>query len=110
MSEYKLTATEEPCAVIRYSDGAYIPPDMANSDYAGSGPFSNSYLKWKDAGGIPDPYVPPEPTVPEPSDAQVIAYDHENRLRTLEGQPPLTLGEFMAKKGASVPTPTKKRK
>jgi len=27
-----------------------------------------------------------------------IMFDHENRLRTIEGQPPLTLDEFMTTK------------
>ena len=41
------------------------------------------------------PYPPPGP--PQPTVEQTIAYDHENRLRTLEGQPPLTLKDFVAK-------------
>lgn len=52
MSEYQLTTSEEPCAVIRTEDGACIPPDPANRDYA-------EYTKWKDDGGVPDPYQPP---------------------------------------------------
>ena len=108
MAEYQLTASEEPCAVIRTVDGAHIPPDMLNMDYAGHGPEYNSYLMWKEAGGVPDPYVPPEPAAAQPSDAQVIAFDHENRLRTLEGQPPLTLEDFTTRK--VIPTAPKKRK
>lgn len=103
MADYQLTATEEPCAVIRHSDGAWIPPDMANSDYAGSGPLSNSYLKWKDAGGVPDPYVPPEPVPPAPTPGEEIAFDHENRLRVLEGVPPLTLEDFVSGKRPAAP-------
>ena len=57
MSDYQLTASEEPCAVIRTADGACIPPDPANRDYA-------EYQKWVEAGGVPDPYVPPEPVPP----------------------------------------------
>ena len=34
MADYQLTASEEPCAVIRTEDGACIPPDEANRDYA----------------------------------------------------------------------------
>ena len=63
MSDYQLTAAQEPCAVIRYSDGACIPPDMANRDYNGD-QFSPSYIQWKEAGGVPDPFVPPPPPQP----------------------------------------------
>jgi hypothetical protein len=36
-----------------------------------------------------------EPPPPAPED--VVLYDHENRIRAIEGQPPLTIGEFQAK-------------
>lgn len=39
---------------------------------------------------------------PEPSPTGSAVYDHENRLRALEGQPPLTLVEFMAGVKATV--------
>ena len=96
MTDYQLTATEEPCAVIRASDGACIPPDMANRDYNGDA-MSPGYIQWKEAGGVPDPYVEPEPVSPEPTEAQLIMYDHENRLREIEGEPPLDLADFIAK-------------
>jgi len=86
MAEYQLTAIES--TVIRTEDGACIPNDPANRDYA-------EYLKWLEDGGVPDPYVeppPPEPAPPTPE--QLILYDHENRLRTQEGQPPLDIKEF----------------
>ena len=101
MADYQLTATEEPCAVIRASDSTCIPPDMANRDYNGD-QFSPGYLQWVEGGGVPDPYVPPEPVPPEPTAEQEILFDHENRVRALEGQPPLTLGDFVDKmQGAS---------
>jgi hypothetical protein len=87
MSEYQLTAYEEPCVVIRTEDGASIPPDPANRDY-------EDYLWWKEDGGIPDPYIEPEPVPPEPSPEDQVLYNHENRLRSLEGQPPLSLADF----------------
>jgi hypothetical protein len=43
----------------------------------------------------PEPILPPPPA-PAPED--IVLYDHENRLRAIEGEPPLELGEFMAKK------------
>jgi hypothetical protein len=36
-----------------------------------------------------------------------VLYDHENRLRSLEGAPPLTIGEFLSK---ATPQPTAKQK
>jgi len=94
MSEYQLTASEEPCAVIREADGACIPPDMANTDYNCVDPFRPGYIQWKEAGGVPDPYVAPVPPEPVPTPEQTILFDHENRVRALEGQPPLDLAEF----------------
>jgi hypothetical protein len=96
MSDYQLTATDEPCTVIRHSDQASIPPDMANRDYNGDA-FSPGYLQWKEDGGVPDPYVPPDPVPPQAQPETTVLYDHENRLRAIEGQPPLTLGEFLTK-------------
>jgi len=87
MADYQLTATD---IVIRTADGACIPADPANRDYA-------EYLAWVEDGGVPDPYVEPEPVPPEATSGQTIAYDHENRIRTLEGQPPLSLADFVQK-------------
>jgi len=90
MAEYQLTALDEPCTVIRTDDGACIPPDPANADYA-------EYLQWVEDGGVPDAYVPPEPVPPTPTAEQEILFDHENRIRTFEGEPPLSLDEFTRK-------------
>ena len=98
MSEYQLTASEEPCAVIRKLDGACVPPDMANRDYNGDA-MSPGYVQWKEAGGVPDAYVPPEVVPPAPTQEQQILYDHENRLRSQEGKPPLTVEDFAKKMG-----------
>jgi hypothetical protein len=58
-----------------------------------------------DIGGsyVDGVYTPPEqpdqPVMPPigPSPQSTALYDHENRLRLLEGQPPLSLGDFIAK-------------
>jgi hypothetical protein len=93
MSDYQLTAAQEPCAVIlTEEDGTvwHIPPDPANRHYA-------EYLQWVEDGGVPDPYVPPEPAPPTPTPQDQILFDHENRIRAQEGQPPLELGDFVQK-------------
>jgi hypothetical protein len=90
MAEYQLTATD---VVIRTEDGACIPNDPANRDYA-------EYTQWLEDGGVPDPYVPPPDVPPQPSSGQTVLYEHENRIRALEGQPPLTLGDFLAEADA----------
>jgi hypothetical protein len=88
MAEYKLTKAEQPCAVIRTADSAGIPPDPANRDYA-------EYLAWIEGGGVPDPYVAPDPVPSPPTVEQQVLFDHENRIRAQEGAPPLTLNEFI---------------
>lgn len=88
MADYQLTAS--PDMVLRTADNASIPHDPANRDWV-------EYQDWLAAGGVPDPYVSPEPVPPTPSPEQQILFDHENRIRGIEGLPPLTLGEFLAK-------------
>jgi hypothetical protein len=103
MADYQLTAEQEPCIVIRTSDGACIPPDMANRDYNGD-QFSPGYVQWVEAGGVPDPYVEPEPVPPTPTTEQELLFEHENRILALEGQPPLSVGDFINKMQSEPPT------
>ena len=50
---YQLTTST---SIKRLSDGAFIPPDPANTDYA-------AYLAWVEAGNMPEPAPIPEPPV-----------------------------------------------
>ena len=53
------TLTAHPDTIIRDSDGAFIPADPANTDYA-------EYLAWLDAGNAPTLYAPPSSARPAP--------------------------------------------
>jgi hypothetical protein len=60
---YQLTATD---CILRLEDNAFIPPDEANTDYA-------AYLKWVEAGNMPEPapiVAPPTPLTPAEKLAQ----------------------------------------
>jgi hypothetical protein len=85
MAEYQLTATDN---VIRTADMASIPNDPANRD-------RQEYEQWLADGGVPDPYVEPEPVPPTLTTEQEVMFDHENRLRDLEGKAPMPKEEFL---------------
>jgi len=55
---YQLTTAD---CILRLADNAFIPPDPANTDYA-------AYLKWVEAGNMPEPMpivAPPAPLTTE---------------------------------------------
>jgi hypothetical protein len=54
--------------------------------------------------------VPPPTAPPEPAPETTVLYDHENRIRAMEGQPPLTVGEFLGKAMQPAPQANRKRK
>jgi len=87
MAEYQLTATD---SVTRTVDSASIPNDPANRDRI-------EYEAWLADGGVPDPYVEPPAAKPTPAPETTVLYDHENRLRAIEGVPPLSLSDFLTK-------------
>jgi hypothetical protein len=92
MADYQLTATD---VVIRNEDGANIPNDPANRE-------RQEYDKWIADGGVPDPYLPlptPQPVPPVDPAQNEVLFDHENRIRALAGDPPLTVAEFLQKTG-----------
>ena len=60
---YQLT---DSSAILRLADGAWIPTDEANTDYA-------AYLVWVAAGNMPEPapiVAPPAPLTPAEKLAQ----------------------------------------
>jgi len=87
MAEYQLSTFD---VVVRTADQAFIPNDPENLDRI-------EYEAWLADGGVPDPYVEPPSTVPSPAPETTVLYDHENRLRAIEGAPPLTFNDFIAK-------------
>jgi len=47
--------------------------------------------------GVIAAHDPTKPYVPPPPPENVALFNHENRLRSMEGTPPLTLGDFLTK-------------
>lgn len=89
MAEYALTPFEHTVQHAHDDTITTFRDDVPSRE-------NENYQAWLTAGNVPDSYVPPPP---EPTPEDEVLYDHENRIRTLEGQPPLELGEFMKFKG-----------
>ena len=87
MAEYRLTGRDD---VLHIPRNALIPNDPDNRDWA-------AYVSWLAAGNTPDPYVPPPPLDPMDSWDIItlkIAFNHENRIRALEGKAAVTVTQF----------------
>lgn len=89
MAEYQLTNSD---IVVRTADGANIPNDDANGD-------RKAYKLWlTKVGNVPDPAPPPTPPPDATDQLNVTAFrllfNHENRIRTLEGRAQVTAQQF----------------
>jgi len=60
---YQLTTTD---TILRTTDGAFIPPDPANRDYA-------AFLEWVEAGNMPDPAPIVAPPAPLTTEQKLVA-------------------------------------
>jgi hypothetical protein len=73
---YQLTTGD---TILRTTDGAFIPPDSANTDYA-------AYLEWVEAGNMPDPAPIVAPPIPLTTEQKLEAAGLSvEELKTLLG-------------------------
>ena len=86
MSDYQLAF--DPNVVFRVNDEVWIPNAPGNKDW-------DEYQIWVEAGNEPDPYVPPKPEVNLLSTEDVVFYNHENRIRAMEGKEPITVKDIV---------------
>lgn len=71
MAEYQHIANSE--SVLRYVDGAYIPPDPANRDW-------QTYLQYTADGGITDPPAPPSRAGVIAQSTQALSFSQARQL------------------------------
>lgn len=73
--------------------------DLINGAYANKQDgFGEEWLEDDDPELVA--FLNAPPPEPPPTPEEQVLFDHENRLRSMEGQPPLTLGEFQAQKAS----------
>jgi hypothetical protein len=85
---YKLTKWPE---IIRLSDGATIPPDIRNTDYA-------EYLQWLAAGNTPEPVDPPTAEELQAIQDEIDAVEARahTKLRALKAMTPSQVQAWVA--------------
>ena len=96
MADYQLT--HDDTVVMRTTDNTAIPSHPDSRDWA-------EYQAWLEDGGVPDPYIEPVRSVPGLSPDDQIMFNHENRIRTLEGVPVMTLPDYISQKATLKDTP-----
>ena len=75
---YKLTSPTSPTSITRIADGACIPADPTNTDYA-------TYLAWLAAGNTPLPAdMPPWPPI-KAAELDVVRTTFEQIINRLDG-------------------------
>lgn len=92
------TTTGEVVNAVEYDEVPVgTPPGMEDGLIAVASDTAGPGFSYKD-GVFTDntPPLPPPPPMPPPPGAAVM-YDHENRLRSMEGEPPLTMEDFLVK-------------
>jgi hypothetical protein len=72
-SEYQLIANYD--GVLRYADGATIPPDGGNRDW-------QTYTEWLAEGNEPDPAPPPSRQGVIMQSAQALSFSQAKSLNT----------------------------
>lgn len=82
MADYQLT--DNPDVVLRTTNNLH-----GHAIVRGSSEWTK-YEDWLKGGGIPDPSLPS--SVPAET---MMLYDHENRLREIEGEPSLNVEAFI---------------
>jgi hypothetical protein len=78
-----------------FGDGVEVLQEPADASYVIGGRLIGGVYTAPPEPPPPEP-PPPEPP-PPPTPEQQLLFDHENRIRAQEGQPPLELGDFVDK-------------
>lgn len=98
MATYTFQNAENTSARRDNDDGSFSAIPWATDPVEPLYLDSVSGRQWvEDGSPVPAPYVEPAQLPPVPPPETTVLYDHENRLLVLEGQPPMSLDEFIAK-------------